>query len=90
MPNKRQTRQKNMLLQLSFPPRPTSDSTPRPPLLGGVTSDFTNFNKVSISSRAEDLAGISPFAISPSLYVLGGSRKTKYDMEITLVHISME
>lgn len=39
------------------------------PRLVGVTSDFTNFNKVRISSSEEDLAGYSPFAID-SMFLL--------------------
>lgn len=50
--------------QLSFPLQPSAIYivTVRPPWNFGVTSDFTNFNKVSISSFVGDLAGFSPFA----------------------------
>ena len=48
---------------LYFIRQPSPSYMYRAPRLVGVTSDFTNFNKVSISSRVEDLAGDSPFAI---------------------------
>ena len=41
----------------------TLNSATLHPTFVGVTSDFTNFNKVRIFSLVEDLADTSPFAM---------------------------
>jgi len=50
--------------KLSCAPKPSFEYKNHGPRILGVTSDFTNFNKVSTSSCVEDLAGSSPFAFA--------------------------